>query len=230
MPKVRYLSIRFSQSLFPYEVSQFRAAVIEKTRRESDLFHNHTDEGTLYRYPLIQYKVVHRKAGMICLNEGADAIHRLFQEQDLSVRVGSREFQLEVEDLDLGYRQVQTWQNSFLYSLLNWLPLNQEQHRRWQSLEGDDRAQGELLEKILIGHILAFASGVDWQAEHRIEARIERIREMKLLTYKGGKKLAVSLNFRTNVSLPDFVGLGKGASVGFGIVKRIFEREEKPSE
>lgn len=227
MPKVRYLSIRFSQPLFPYEIPQFRAAVIEKTQRESDLFHNHSEEGALYRYPMIQYKITHRKASMICLNEGADAIHRLFQEQDLTVRVGAQHFKLEVEDLDLGYRQVQTWEDTFLYSLHNWLPLNQEQHRTWQSLKDDHKAQGEQLQKILCGHILAFASGIQWHAEYRIEARIERIREMKLLPYKGGKKLAVSLNFRSNVSLPDFIGLGKGASVGFGIVKRIFERDEK---
>ncbi len=226
MPKLRYLRIRFSEPLFPYEVPQFRAALIEKTARASDLFHNHDgDTGFLYRYPLIQYKVTYKKASVICLGEGADAIHQLFEKEDLDLRVGSHYFKLAVEDVAPGYREVKTGATASHSALPHWPPLTQKHHRRWQQLEGDEGAQISLLQSILTGHLLAFASGIDWQAEERLQVRITRIREMKLLPYKGSRKLAVSLNFESNVSLPDFIGLGKGASVGFGIVKRINEHK-----
>ena len=56
--KTSYLQLVFDTPLQSYEIPKFRAAVIEKTKRQSDLFHNHTeDAGVIYRYPLIQYKI-----------------------------------------------------------------------------------------------------------------------------------------------------------------------------
>ena len=70
MPSIRYLHIRFDQNIFPYEIHRFRAAVIEKTRRIAPWFHNHQDDGkSIYRYPLIQYKVAFKKASILCLHE-----------------------------------------------------------------------------------------------------------------------------------------------------------------
>ncbi len=84
MPKVRYLKVRFAQCIFPYDIPKFRAAVIEKTERIASLFHNHkNDQEVIYRYPLIQYKVTHRKASIICLDAGTDDIHHLLQHREL---------------------------------------------------------------------------------------------------------------------------------------------------
>ena len=227
MPKIRYLRIRFSQPVFAYEIPRFRAAVIEKTHREAPLFHNHNgDDKFIYRYPLIQYKVTYKKASIICVNEGTDEIHHLLQNRDMELRVGDVVNNFAVEDVDLHYFQVQTWQSSFDYSLLNWLALNQEHHRRFRELEGDETAQIGLLESILTGNILSFAKGIGWNVEEKIQASITQIKTIKPLPYKRQDVLAFSVNFRSNVSLPDFVGLGKGASVGFGVVKRIHLNNE----
>lgn len=222
MPQIRYLKIRFANNIFPYDIPRFRAAVIEKTRRQSDLFHNHkSDTVVLYRYPLIQYKVTRRKASIVCLESATDDIHYLLQNPEMDLRVGDRTANYTIEDIDLHYHQVQTWERSFEYALLNWQALNQKHHRRFQELEGDDSAQIDLLTSILRGHILAFAKGIDWYVEDRIQVEITRIKEIKPLPFKGKRILAFNLNFRTNVSLPDYIGLGKGSSVGFGIVKQI---------
>ncbi len=222
MPKVRYLKVRFAQCIFPYDIPKFRAAVIEKTERIASLFHNHkNDQEVIYRYPLIQYKVTHRKASIICLDAGTDDIHHLLQHRDMNLRIGDRTETFEVEDIDLHYHQVQTWDSTFDYSLLNWLALNKKHYERWMELEGDDAAQIDLLRSILLGNILAFAKGIDWYVEDRIQVEITRIKSIKPLTFKRRELLAFNLNFRTNVSLPDYVGLGKGSSVGFGVVKRF---------
>lgn len=220
MPKIRYLKLRFDQPIFPYDIPRFRAAVIEKTNRESGLFHNHDgDEGFSYRYPLIQYKVTQRKAGIICLNEGADDIHLLLQNRDMSLRVGQSVNDYHIEDIDLHYHNVQVWDHEFEYSLLNWMALNQEHYRRYRSLDGDETAQLDLLHGILRGNILAFAKGINWFVEERISVHITSIKEMKLLPFKGKDMPAFTLHFKTNVSLPDYIGLGKGVSVGFGVVR-----------
>lgn len=221
MPKIRYLSIRFSQNVFPNEIPFFRAAVIEKTQRESSLFHNHQEEkGFLYRYPLIQYKVTHKKASIICLNEGTDDIHYLLQNQNMDLRIGHQVRSFEIEDINMHYHQVQTWDNLFHYSLLNWLPLNQKNHAHYDSL-ATEKEQLEMLNKILTGNLLSMAKGIQWFVEDKLIVEITRIEQMRELEFKNNTLLGFSVNFKSNVSLPDYVGIGKGSSVGFGVVKEI---------
>lgn len=227
MPKIRYLKVRFAQNIFPYDIPKFRAAVIEKTDRIASLFHNHkSDTEVLYRYPLIQYKVTQKKASIICLNAGTDDIHHLLQHRDMDLRIGDRTETFEVEQVDLHYHQVQCWNTLFEYSLLNWIALNQKSYKRYQELEGDEAAQIDLLTSNLKGNILSFAKGIDWWIEEQVQVEITKIKDIKHLPiHKNHKEvLAFTLNFKTNVSLPDFVGLGKRSSVGFGIVKRIHSR------
>jgi len=226
MPQIKYLRIRFDQNLFPYEVPRFRAAVIEKTRRACSLFHNHLDERqVIYRYPLIQYKVTHRKASIVCLESGAEEIHHLFQQPDIELRVGEHQRPYAVEDLRAHYHRVQLWEHTFDYSLLNWLALNQHHHARWQELDNQPAEQARLLESILTGNILAFAKGIGWFVEQPINLRITRLKHIKPLPFKKQKLLAFTLNFQCNVSLPNYIGLGKGASIGFGVVMRVSEHQ-----
>ena len=229
MPKLRYLKVRFANPIFSYDIPKFRAAVIEKTDRIASLFHNHkNDKEVLYRYPLIQYKVNQRKAAIICLETGTDDIHHLLQHRDLTLRIGERTEIFEVEDVDLHYHQVQCWNNEFEYSLMNWLALNQKYHQRFKALEGDDAAQIDLLTSILKGNILSFAKGINWWIEETITVEITKIKNIKPLPiHKNNQSvLAFTLNFKSNVSLPDFIGLGKRVSVGFGVVKMITEKNK----
>ena len=221
MPKIRYLKIRFSQNVFPNEIPRFRAAVIEKTQRESSLFHNHkSDTEFLYRYPLIQYKVTHKKASIVCLNQGADDIHFLLQKRNMDLRIGERTMPFEIEDINMHYHQVQTWDQQFDYSLLNWLPLNQKNHNIYNTLD-KEADKISMLNKILTGNLLSMAKGIDWFVEDKLMVEITKIKQIKELERKRKKLLGFSVNFKSNVSLPDYVGVGKGSSVGFGVVKGI---------
>lgn len=227
MPKIRYLKIRFSNKLMPWELPLFRAAVIEATDRQSTLFHNHGPDDTfLYRYPKIQYKLTERKATIICLDDGTDDIHYLLQNRSLDLRIGDRQETFEIEDIHIQYPQLQTWRANFQYALKNWQGLNQENYQKYQALEGEvERLQ--FLEKMLLGNLLAIARdfGLDTTAIP-IQLQITKMKEEKWLGYKGRKVLTFTLNFKTNLSLPDYVGLGKGVSVGFGSVKRFGGVEE----
>lgn len=225
MPKIRYLRLRFANALAPHELPCFRAAVIERTERASAAFHNHRDpEGYYYRYPLIQYKIDHGRAAIVCIDDGADEIHHLLQQRDLTLRIGERTEAFTIEDVRLHYVQVQTWQTTFRYRLLNWIALNQENYPRYMALDSEiDRLQ--LLERILTGNLLAFAKSIGWRVEERLSTRITRLHDRRFLPYKGQDVLTFSLEFTTNVSLPDYVGIGKGSSVGFGVVWRSRKSE-----
>lgn len=226
MPKIRYLRIRFANPLAPSEVPMFRAAVIERTRRKSSLFHNHkSDEEVIYRYPLIQYKVTRNKASIVCLNGGTEDIHFLLEHRKLDFQIGKRMEQYAIEDVNLHYFTVDTWNQTFTYSLFNWLPLNQDNYARYADLPTEMERMA-FLERILTGNILSFAKGIDWQVEKNIQVRISRIVKDGVMTLKGVKHKAMNLDFQCNVSLPEYIGIGKGSSVGFGIIRN--QRQDVP--
>lgn len=234
MPKIRYLKVQFANHILAREVPCFRAAVIEATERQSSLFHNHKpDKGSIYRYPLIQYKALYKKASIICLNEGTDDIHYLFQRRDLGLRIGDRQETFEIDDIHLKYFNVQCWQGQFEYALKDWQALNQDNYKRYTALSTEvERLQ--FLEKLLLGNLLAFGRAIGWDTKGELQLAITRLKGERWLSYKGHKALCFSLNFRCNASLPNFVGLGKGGSLGYGTLLGVGKpssgRERRHSE
>lgn len=221
MPQVRYLKIRFNQDISVRDIPKFRAAIIEKTERVSSLFHNHaTDIQVMYRYPLIQYKIIGNKASIICLQSGTDDIHFLLQQQEINLRIGANNLDFEIEDVDLHYDTVEIKEEAHSYTIRNWLALNQKHYAQWQACGDDEFAQKKLLSRILCGNILSFAKGIEWWIEGRVEVEITKIKAIKTLRFKQNDVLTFTVEFQMNVHLPEFTGLGKGVSIGFGVLEK----------
>jgi len=227
VPKIRFLKIQFSNSLESWELPAFRAAIIDKTMRQSVLFHNHTEEGYRYAYPLIQYKTNKKKAVVVCLNAGTDDIHFLLGLRDLRLRIGERTENFQIEDIHIKYHLIQIWNTHFSFSLRNWNAFNQDNYKAYQQLKETGEDVRPLLKRILIGNILSFAKGIGWDVDKEIGLDISRINNEVWIPYKGTNLLAISLDFTTNVSLPSWIGLGKGGSLGFGVVRREKGKELK---
>lgn len=74
MLKVRLLILQFANKLGFQEIPQFRGAAIASLKQNNLFYHNHDKNGLVYRYPRIQYKRIHQKAAIVCVNEGVEAI------------------------------------------------------------------------------------------------------------------------------------------------------------
>ena len=217
MKQLPYLRVRFDAALRPHELPYFRAAVIERTERREALLHNHRDDTrVIYRYPLVQYKRLDRRAGIVCLGAGTDAIHALFRASELDLQIGRRRNVFRVEDMQLTQFRLQLTPGPRPYELRHYLPFNSERIKRWQQLYGQRAAQLDLLEATLRGNLLAFAKGVGWWIDGTVRVRIDRVRRVRHLAYKGQSMLGFDLSFRTNLHLAPHIGLGKGVSLGFG--------------
>ena len=221
LPRIRTLTLLFDTEIARHEVPLFRGAVIASMEGDASvLFHNHRDsEGYRYSYPLIQYKRIHGKAAIVCLNEGADTIGQFLSQGVREFSLGDRSVSMSPAMLRPERIIMQTWQDEFHYSLRRWLPLNTENYRRYQACEGLAERIA-LLEGILRGNILSMAKGLGITVEHEITVTITSLSEPRLLRNKGIKLMAFDLEFRSNFSLPDFAGMGKNASIGFGVVTR----------
>ena len=224
LKKIRFLRIQFDTEIEPYEIPAFRGAIAAKAGFEQVLFHNHqNDQKLLYHYPVIQYKRIGINPAIVCVDEGVDAIHRLFSDQVLRIYIGDRPIHLEVKSLKKLQFDLEVSKHSFTYRLYNWLALSQENYPRYQSIQ-DDLERTDFLENILTANILAFAKGVKWDVDRTIRLRIDEVLRIKQVPYKSQRLMAFDLIFRTNVFLPDFIGLGKGVSLGFGTVSQLKDR------
>jgi len=221
---VKTLIVRFKNELKVGEVEFFRGAVIHAMENADILFHNHKEDDKLrYAYPLIQYKRIQQKAAIVCVGEGTEAIGEYFSACRFDVLIGKRETTLEVESVKAAQTLVQVWQDSFTYRLRKWMPLNQENYELYTAMESmaDKYA---LLERLLTGNMLSFAKGVGVHLEQQVTCSIIAAEEPRVLRYKGVKMMAFDVEFKTNVSLPDYVGLGKGVSLGMGTVVKKYEK------
>jgi hypothetical protein len=227
MSKIRTFRIQFKNELGRHEIPLFRGAVIASVGRDDDvLFHNHVGEGFRYGYPLIQYKRIHKCASILCVKEGTETIGDFFSSNNFQFQIGERNVSMEVESVKAEQTEVQLWGSMFKYSIRRWLPFNSDNYRKYTQMEGLAE-KSEFLEKILKGNILSFLKGVGIFLDQELQCKITQLSEPLLVKNKGVRLMSFDACFMSNISLPDYIGLGKNVSIGFGTTTRIFNREEE---
>jgi len=221
LKKIRLLCITFDAEIKSYEIPAFRSAIIEKSGRENVLFHNHLGENNfLYKYPLIQYKQISRKPAIVCVEQGVDEIHKFFENKTWDINISDRWITMKVDQLNLNSFTMQVWDKMFDYSIHNWVALNQENYKKFMAIEGIvERMQ--FLEGTLKANILSFAKGIEWTIDKQIELKILEIERTNKVRIKEKAIIGFDLKFKTNIFLPNYIGLGKSVSLGYGVVKAI---------
>ncbi len=190
-------------------------------REHSPLLHNHYDDGRLrYAYPMVQYKVVKGMPMLIGLQEGAQLLTSLFFEMK-TLEIEGRKY--PVMERDISFRQVSVGLSEELtdyrFATL-WMPLNQ--HNYPEYLQKNEEERRAFLGRILTGNILSFFKGIGLFLPDgaRVMTRV-RPDDEKRTGFKGNHMLAVGGGCTTNAVLPDFIGLGKSVSRGFGAIERM---------
>ncbi len=136
MNKIKLAVINFNCPISIDEINRFRGAVI-KDSGGNVLFHNHKGDNFRYAYPLIQYKRINKKASLVCLNDGTDAIHEFFKNSTLTLMLGGRQAEMEIENISVKQYTIQAWDKYFNYVLRKWIPFNQENYLKFKLIEND---------------------------------------------------------------------------------------------
>ena len=225
MKKIKVLRVQFDLPITQEQLPLFRGAVISMVGKENILYHNHKENDEFrYAYPLIQYKRIHKKAALVCVgDDGTESIGAFFSRGGNRILLGNKECDLNVEQIKADTYGVQIWDTMFTYRIRRWLPLNQENYEKYMALDSiaDKYA---MLEGLLTGNVLSFAKGFDIYFDSQVQCKITAADEPRIVNYKGVKMMSFDAEFKTNVSLPDYVGLGKGVSLGMGTVVRRYEK------
>ena len=225
--RLRTLLVNFSNDIPMHLITAFRASIIEKVGREEVTFHNHLgDAQYIYQYPLIQYKIAFGKPAIVCLEEGVDEIHKLFEQRNWKINLLGESIELKVDRLDLKTTTLNVWDKKFYYRLFRWQALNEKNYREYNNLKSlTEKIQ--MLERILTGNILSFAKGIEWQIDQPIKLSITDVSLERLNKMKDIKVAVLDIQFSCNVSLPEWIGLGKGVSKGFGVVRKSRSQNEE---
>lgn len=220
--ELEYARLQLQLPLRPDQIPQWRRFVNLFVGQHNDHFHNHqAPQRYHYRYPLVQYKVADRQATLFGYGAaGTAALRQLAEEPRFQTHcrewLGAGSYALAVhhEPLHLHSTLTRT------YTLRQYIALNEANLRAWQTQPGL-AARTALLERCLVGHLLKFASAIRWQLPPRA-LRVE-VLDFSIRPVRGFDNpfLGFHVRFRSNLDLPNRVGLGKAVSHGFGVVERI---------
>ncbi|ACL70267.1 CRISPR-associated endonuclease Cas6 [Halothermothrix orenii] len=192
---------------------------------EEVLFHQHKKDGGLrYKYPLIQYKIINNKPVIIGLGSGGDLIIEHFLSIDKIV-LGDKKFlnpsgKLKVDSIELKVNNKYDMP-PYKYSFISpWLGLSQKNYNIYKTrIEGGTKDEKvKFLKKIITGNILSFAKGVGWWIEESI-ITVPKLREIPV-NFKNQTMIGFVGEFYSNVFIPEYIGLGKSTSRGFGTLRR----------
>ena len=208
--------IKFPEiSLLTSDAHKLRGYFGEIFKEHSPLLHNHFEDGKFrYAYPLVQYKVVDSVPMLVGFNEGGKLLVQLF--------LKIREIELEGKKYPVLSKNMQQ-QNinitekdvpaNYQFKTL-WLPLNQQNHKQFLQLNDDEKKL--YLDKMLVNNVLSFYKGLGYRTATKLMA-YTTLKE-KTTQFKNQTMLAFEGTFVTNAYLPDYIGLGKAVSRGFGTI------------
>lgn len=219
---IRTLTVFYDTEISNREIPLFRGAVLKILGDKANvLYHNHTGGDTFrYSYPLVQYKRLNGKAAITCIEEGVDLVGQILSELYGPLTIGQREIVCQVSEVKASKTPVEIEESVSTYQLFHWLPLNSSNYALYQKT--DELVEKiKILERVLTGNILSFLKGVDIHLDEQVRLSITEILKQQVVSYKQVKLMSFDLKFKANITLPPFIGIGKNASVGYGIVKRI---------
>ena len=142
------------------------------------------------------------------------------------MKIGDREVKCNTDRIVPAKILMQTWKSPFSYQIYRWLPLNKVNYKKYQETEGVIE-RVILLEAILKGNLLAMLKGLGIYLEDELKVKITNISESYILHNKGIALMAFNADFNCNLSIPDNVGIGKNASIGYGVIHRKKKEDQQ---
>ena len=189
-------------------------------REHSPLLHNHLEDGrVLYKYPLVQYKVIGDVPTLVGFDEGARLLTELFLKIS-ELDIDGRKYpilanNIEAKTMDIG---LSNQLNIYRFETL-WMALNQENYNLYNSYPPE--RQQDQLKGIATQNILGFFSAFKLKLtpEQRVMVAL-KVQERET-QFKNNRMTAFTGEIITNAILPDLAGIGKAVSRGYGTIRKI---------
>jgi len=177
-------------------------------------FHHHSDRS--FHYPLIQYKKIDGRLMVVGLQNYAQVLLNRVAQLDRIIAAGEA---IRVHTVDVHFDEYEVDAQTHSYQFATpWIALNENNYAKFRNMAVERRRP--FLEQMLVGSTLSALKGLGIYVNHRVVATISQCKPVKVRVHQNDFE-AFHARFSLNVGLPDFIGLGKSVSKGFGCVRRI---------
>lgn len=181
------------------------------------ILHHHAP-ALLYTYPRVQYRVVEGTPAILGIEEGAETLREIGGTID-ELRLGTETYRVNRR---VAYEQevaLHPTRGMWHYRFVTpWVAFNEENYERYRQMQTWPERK-DLINRVLVGNILSMAKGLGVVVEERLRAAT--LLEQVPVTYKGIGMTGFVGEFRVNFAIPEYFGLGKGVSRGFGAVRPL---------
>ncbi|MEW6455472.1 MAG: CRISPR-associated endonuclease Cas6 [Acidobacteriota bacterium] len=184
--------------------------------RNNPFLHNHSEKGFIYTYPKIQYKIIDKIPMILGIGEVSEFVEEILIIEYLNLK--NKQYTVIDKKLLRENNSFGVINGMLSYKFLTpWLALDEESFNRYKKRNSGERKKQ--LESILIGNIISMAKGLEYVITDKIIAKVD-VYEVHT-SLKGTPMLGFVGTFSVNFEIPDYWGLGKSVSRGFGTVIKI---------
>ena len=180
---------------------------------DQPIFHQHTSDGFIYRYPMVQYRRDKTDGLVFAFGAGAESLIDI-PFLNMSLRLGGECFYVSDVQLNLLTHTISVSSRLNRYFFRSpWLPFNQTNYSSYQSLSPRERQTER--DRLAVANILSALKGLDIFVRERIYAGFI-FKKSRICQYKKTSLLGFQGTLLTNIDLPSGFAIGKAVSHGYG--------------
>jgi len=222
--KLRMMRVTYPDIQVPQWQGRKLRGFFSTGAESGSLLHNHGESGVdIYRYPLVQYKIVGKTPTILAIEEGIRSVHPLVMEQQ-ELLLGERRYPCGHVNIDLRTDVIGDTAEARRYRFCSpWFGLNQSNYRSYERADAEERQA--IFSRVLVGNLLSLAKGMGLQVGGRLTVQPQL--EERPVRFKDEIVLGFAGTFSVNYLIPDLIGIGKSVSRGFGSVRQVVKRKEQ---
>jgi len=198
-----------------FSIHELRSFFHKKSAEYTRL-HKDSTPGFIHRYPVVQCKQIKSMLMVIGIRQGAEFLQEIsgtaeeFRSRENTCIISGRDREIRNEEFGISDK-IRTCE-----FLTPWLALNQQNAKKFYDLKGKPERDA-FMQKILTGHLITLARSIDYDlpapliCECRVRFKRQRIHQENVMVFLG--------TFRTNLRIPDYLGVGQSISSGFGTIR-----------
>jgi hypothetical protein len=151
---------------------------------------------------------------LVGINQGSELLTKLFLKIN-HINIDGSNYVVNSKNITNANIEINDFDKlkEYKFSTL-WMALNQQNHKKYKIISEDEREQ--FLNTTLQNNILSFYKGVGIFITEKIMVKGKFYE--KSTKFKDKDMLAFTGSFITNAVMPDFIGIGKSVSRGFGSI------------
>lgn len=187
---------------------------------DNPLLHNHLNnsnspKGFVYTYPKVQYKIIDGTPIVLGIGDAKETMKTILNIDYLNLK--GKKYLVTDKKLIEQDANFSVSEDMLSYKFLTpWLALDEESFNRYKKRDNDEKKKQ--LESILIGNIISMAKGLEYVVTDKLTATVN-VQEVPT-SLKGTPMLGFLGTFSVNFEIPDYWGIGKSVSRGFGTIIR----------